>query len=89
MAILDLLQQVLREQLRIRRTFLSHANAPHVQEGPLQNLTEGLTRQLQQQHQDLGRGGSTPPLQQQQVLARGGSTPPCSRLTLGQFWADF
>ena len=34
----------------------------YVQEGPLGNLTKGLIRQLQQQHQDLGRGGSTPPL---------------------------
>ena len=69
----------------------------HVQEGPLQNLAKGLTRQLQQQHQDLGQGGQPPPAAAPD-FGRGESTPPLQqvnfgptfgRLTLGRLWDDF
>ena len=58
---------------------LHFSGGRHVREGPLLNVTEGSTRQLQQQHQELGRGGVNPPQQQQQHQLFGwGESPPAA-----------
>ena len=55
-----------------------YSSKDHVREGPLLNVTKGSTRQLQQQHQELGRGGSTPPSSSTSFSAGGGQPPPAA-----------